>query len=139
MKSHPLIYVQELFKTIRLFQQIIFLLIWFLSSCKLLYPKIIILKNFVKEIFVVSSSWDLFIFIFFPTNNIMKNVFSIRSYQKNAKKNTMSIYNIIFQAVRRDQPYFQLKCFSKFCIQWLFYNYEGMNIHLNNICKKLFK
>lgn len=69
----------------------------------------------------------------------MKNVFSIRSYQKNAKKNTMSIYNIIFQAVRRDQPYFHLKCFSKFCIQWLFYNYEGMNIHLNNICKKLFK
>lgn len=51
----------------------------------------------------------------------------------------MSIYNIIFQAVRRDQSYSQLKCLSKFCIQWLFYNYEGMNIHLNNICKKLFK
>jgi hypothetical protein len=33
---------------------------------------------------------------------------------KETRKNTMSIYNIIFQAVRRDQPYSQLKFFSKF-------------------------
>lgn len=39
---------------------------------------------------------------------------------KKGEKNTMSIYNIIFQAVRRDQPYSQSKCLSKFCIQWIF-------------------